>query len=112
MIKFCRIDYILYIQKLKVNSRQQSQNTQFGKRKGFSVSQRLSFGSVAKIWDVVVGVTPVTLGGIVGDSQMVKSRKENEQPNDDDRNGAVWMLKTKKGRAEKYLGLHVDISLY
>lgn len=34
--------------------------------------------SVTKIWDVVVGVTPVTLGGVVGDSQMVKSRKENK----------------------------------
>lgn len=50
-------------------------------------------GSVAKVWDVVIGVTTVALGGIVGDSQMVKSRKENEEPYDDDRNGAVWMLK-------------------
>lgn len=55
----------------------------------------VEFVSVAKIWDVVIRVTPVTLGGIVGDSQMIKSRKENKYPYDDDRNGAVWMLKIK-----------------
>lgn len=50
------------------------------------------FGSVTKIWDVIIGVTPVTFGGVVGDSQMVKPRKENKEANDDDRNGAIWML--------------------
>lgn len=50
------------------------------------------FNSVTEIWDVLEGVTPVTLGSVVGDSQMVKSRQENEQPYNDDRNGAVWML--------------------
>lgn len=40
----------------------------------------------------------MTFGGIASDSQMVKSRKENKYPYDDDRNGAVWMLKTKKKR--------------
>lgn len=52
------------------------------------------FGSVAKVWDVIIGVTPVTLCSIVGDSQMVKSRKKNEYPYDDDGNSAVGMLKT------------------
>lgn len=68
------------------------------------------FWSVAKIWDVVIGVTPVTLGGIVGDSQMVKSRQENEQPYDDDRNGAVWMLQTTMRTCGE--GLQVDITLH
>lgn len=81
-----------YIQKLKVNSRKQSQGTQRSKRRGFSANPPPPLGSVAKIWDVVVGVTPVPLGGVVGDSQMVKSGEEHEQPYDDDGNGAVWML--------------------
>ena len=64
----------------------------------FSTNERPPFGSVPEIRDVVVGVTAVTFGGVVGDSQMVKSREEDEQPDDDDRNGAVRMLKTKRKR--------------
>lgn len=48
--------------------------------------------SVTKVWDVVIGVTPVSLGGVVSDSQMVKSRQENQQPYYDDGNGAVRVL--------------------
>lgn len=59
------------------------------------------FGSVAKVWDVIIGVTPVTLCSIVGDSQMVKSRKKNEYPYDDDRNSAVGMLKTSRKKLRK-----------
>lgn len=59
------------------------------------------FGSVAKVWDVIIGVTPVTLCSIVGDSQMVKSRKKNEYPYDDDRNSAVGMLKTSRKKIKK-----------
>lgn len=64
--------------------------------------QQLEFGSVAKVWDVIIGVTAVTLRSIVGDSQMVKSRKKNKYSDDDDGNGAVGMLKkqNKKGESE------------
>lgn len=56
-------------------------------------SQQLWLQSVTKIWDVIIGVTSVSLGGIVGDSQVVKSRKENKKANDDDGDGAIWVLK-------------------
>lgn len=48
--------------------------------------------SVTKIWDVVIGVTPVTLGGVVGDSQVVESGQEHQQPYYDDGNGTVRVL--------------------
>lgn len=50
------------------------------------------FFSVTKIWDVVIGVTSVTPGGVVGDSQMVEPGKENQHPYYDDGNGAVRVL--------------------
>lgn len=54
-------------------------------------------GSVAKVRDVIVGVASITLGGVVGDPQVVKAREEDQQADDDDGNGAVGML-----RAEPY----------
>lgn len=34
--------------------------------------------SVIKVWDVIVRVTAVTLVGVVGDAQVVKSREEDK----------------------------------
>lgn len=48
--------------------------------------------SVAKVGDVVIGVTPKALGGVVSDSQVVEPRQEDQQPDDDDGDGAVWVL--------------------
>lgn len=70
---------------------------------GFSTNQLLTFGSVTKIWDIFIGVTTVTLSSEVGDSQMVKSRKENKQSYDDDRDSAVRMLKHKNDSCENEL---------
>lgn len=50
--------------------------------------------SVTEIGDVVVGVTPVALGGVVGDSQMVEAGQEDEQADNDDGDGAVRVLQT------------------
>ena len=78
---------------LHIHSETQSKQQGNSLRTHIVTNRQQSFGLVAKIWDVVVGVTPVTLGGVVRNSQMVKSRKENEEPYDDDGNGAVRMLK-------------------
>lgn len=53
-----------------------------------------TISSVPKVWDVIVRVTPVTLGGVVGDSQMVEPGQEHQEPYDDDGNGAVRVLRT------------------
>ena len=83
------------------------------KGRELSTNQQLSFGSVSKIWDVVIGVTPVTLGSVVGNSQVIKSRKENQEPYDDYRDGAVYMLETKKNRGDfKNLLLHMSDPLF
>lgn len=66
--------------------------TQRNQQGTISVPLEIRFGSVAEIWDVIVGVTPVTPGRVVGDSQVVKSREEEEPPYDDDGDGAVRML--------------------
>lgn len=60
----------------------------------FSAVSEECYVSVAKIRDVVVGVASVTLGSVVSDPQVVKSWQENQQAYDDDRNGAVGMLRT------------------
>lgn len=52
--------------------------------------------SVPEIRNVVIGVTPMALGGVVRDSQVVESGQEDEQPDDDDGDGAVWVLQDKK----------------
>jgi len=52
--------------------------------------------SVAEVGDVVVGVSAVALRGVVGDSQMVKPGKEDEQPDDDDGDGTVRVLRGHK----------------
>lgn len=44
---------------------------------------------VIKVWDVIIGVTPVAFGCIVGDAQMVKSWQEHQDANDEDRNSSV-----------------------
>jgi hypothetical protein len=44
---------------------------------------------IVKVWNVIVGVTPVAFGCIVGDAQMVKSGQEYQNTNDQDRNGPV-----------------------
>lgn len=52
-------------------------------------------GSVAKVRDVIVGVTAVTLGGVVGDPEVVKAGQEDQEAYDDDRDGAVGILGAK-----------------
>jgi hypothetical protein len=44
---------------------------------------------VIKVWNVIIGVTPVAFGCIVGDAQVVKSWQEHQDANDQDRNGPV-----------------------
>jgi hypothetical protein len=46
---------------------------------------------IVKVWNVIVGVTPVAFGCIVGDAQMVKSGQEYQNTNDQDRNGPVCL---------------------
>lgn len=47
---------------------------------------------VIKVWNVIIGVTPVAFGCIVGDAQMVKSWQEHQNANDEDRNSSVCPL--------------------
>lgn len=48
-------------------------------------------GSVIEIRDVVVGVAPVALRGVVGDAQVVKARQEHEDANDQHGDGPVCL---------------------
>lgn len=48
--------------------------------------------SVIKVWDVVVGVSTVTLRGVVGNAQVVESWEEDQDSYDEDRDGAVTVL--------------------
>lgn len=59
-------------------------------------------GSVIKIWNIVVGITAVTLGGIVGDPQVIKAREKNEHADDEHRDCPVWIL-----WEEKHLKVHL-----
>ena len=44
---------------------------------------------VRKVWNVIIGVSPVAFGCIVGDAQVVKSWQEHQDANDQDRNRPV-----------------------
>lgn len=46
-------------------------------------------GSVIEVGDVVVGVAPVALGGVVGDAQVVEARQEHEDADDEHGDGSV-----------------------
>lgn len=48
--------------------------------------------SVIKVRDVIVGITAVTLGGVIGDAQVVKPRKKDQDSNNQDRDGAITVL--------------------
>lgn len=48
--------------------------------------------SIIKVWDVIVGVSSVALRGIVGNAQMVESREEDKDPNDEDRYSSVTVV--------------------
>lgn len=48
--------------------------------------------SVIKVRDVIVGVTAVTLGGVIGDAQVVKPRKKDQDSNNQDWDGAITVL--------------------
>lgn len=48
--------------------------------------------SVIKVRDVIVGITAVTLGGVIGDAQVVKTRKKDQDSNNQDRDGAITVL--------------------
>ncbi len=49
--------------------------------------------SVVKVRDVIVGVTAVTLGGVIGDAQVVKPRKKDQDSNNQDWDGAIAVLR-------------------
>lgn len=49
-------------------------------------------GSVIKVGDVVVGVAPVALGGVVGDAEVVKAGQEHEDADDEHGDGPVRLL--------------------
>lgn len=53
-------------------------------------------GSVIKVWDIIVGVTTVALRCIVSYPQVIESRKENQDSNDENRHSPVSMLKRMK----------------
>lgn len=44
---------------------------------------------VIKVWNVIVGVTPVAFGCIVSDAQVVKPWQEHQDANDQNRNGPI-----------------------
>lgn len=45
--------------------------------------------SVIKVWNVIIRVTPVAFGCIVGNAQVVESWQEHQDANDQDRNSPV-----------------------
>lgn len=49
-------------------------------------------GSVIEVRDVIVGVAPVALGGVVGDAQVVKARQEHKDADDQHGDGPVGLL--------------------
>lgn len=55
-------------------------------------------GSVIEVRDVVVGVAPVALGGVVGDAQVVKARQEHEDADDQHGDGPVGLLQGQTAR--------------
>lgn len=59
---------------------------------GSNLWLRAPLSSVIKVWDVIVGVTAVTFGSIVGDAQVVKSREENKDSDDQNGDGAIAVL--------------------
>lgn len=44
---------------------------------------------VIKVWDVIIGVSPVAFGRIVGDAQVVESWQKHQDANDQDGNSSV-----------------------
>lgn len=44
---------------------------------------------VIEVWNVIIGVTPVAFGCIVGNAQVVKTRQEHQDANDKDGDGPV-----------------------
>lgn len=53
--------------------------------------------SVIKVGNVVIGVSGMALGCIVGDAQVVKARQEDQDPDDEDGHGSIRVLeKTKR----------------
>lgn len=64
----------------------------------FDSESNQSLGSVAEVRDVIVGVTAVTLGGVVGDPEVVKAGQEDQEAYDDDRDGAVGILGAKQNK--------------
>lgn len=48
--------------------------------------------SVIKVRDVIVGVTAITLGGVIGDAQVVKPRKKDQDSNNQHWDGAIVVL--------------------
>lgn len=49
--------------------------------------------SVIKVRDVIVGITAVTLGGVIGDAQVVKARKKDQDSYNQDWEGAIAVLR-------------------
>lgn len=71
-----------------------------------------SFGRiflVIKIWDVIVGITPVAFGSKICNAQMIEARKENQDPNNQDRDSSVCFLEKKRTRPS--LHRHVFLNL-
>lgn len=53
---------------------------------------------VIKVWNVIVGVTPVAFVCIEGDAQVVKSWQEHQDANDQEGNGLVCLLVAEGGK--------------
>lgn len=58
-------------------------------------------GSVIEVGDVVVGVAPVALGGVVGDAQVVKARQEHEDADDQHGDGPVGLLQGQRAQGSE-----------
>ena len=54
--------------------------------------------SVIKVWNVIIRVTPVAFGCIVGNAQVVESWQEHQDANDQDRNSPVCPLVAEGGK--------------
>lgn len=51
--------------------------------------QLLRWLLVIEVWNVIIGVSPVAFGSIVGNAQVVKARQEHQDANDQHRYGTV-----------------------
>ena len=73
-----RMTIVLYVTNIQKSKREQQAALGHMKCQREETAWQREVVSVTEIWDVIVGVPPVTLGSVVGYPQMVKSRKENK----------------------------------